>query len=138
MFMVESAANDAKKQDDDFAFDFIKNLHTKATIKYVSRIGLDKEDGKRRPILIALQSEDQKVKLLGNLSALKGLDNYKGISVTEDLTIEKRKRYKDLANIAKERNQVDPSSSHVWRVRGSSKNGVKLKKIPKRTILNNQ
>ena len=70
--VVESAADDAKKQDDDFAFDFIKNLHTKATRKRVSRIGLAKEDGKRRPILIALQSEDQKSSSLATYRHLKG------------------------------------------------------------------
>lgn len=126
----EHAIDKTSKEDEEFASNLVKVLHTKATIKRVSRIG-STEKGKIRPVIISLQNEEQKIKLLGNLPALKGMDLYKSISVTEDLTLEERKQYKDLANTAKERNKADPISTHIWRVRGSSKNGFVLKKMPK-------
>ena len=102
----------------------------KVNVKRITRIG--KKDGERdRPLMIILQSEDEKVKLMGNLSALKGNDVYSGISVTEDLTPEQRNIFKALVNEAKKHNDTE-GVDHTLRVRGSSKNGYYLKKFPKK------
>ena len=44
-----------------------------------------------------LQNEKEKNVLMGNLSALKGIVDYKGISITEDLTLEQRKEFRTLS-----------------------------------------
>ena len=123
--------NDSKK-DDDFAANLVKDLHTKVIIKSTSRIGTP-SDEKKRPIKITLQSENEKFRLMGNLSALKGVEKYKGISITEDLCQADRKVFKDLSDKAKEINQSNPEDTHILRVRGNSKNGFHLKKVPKNT-----
>ena len=65
------------------------------------------------------------------MPALQGIEKYKGVSVTEDLTLDERQTYKELSQTARQRNQDDPEASYIWRVRGSSKNGFHLKKIQK-------
>ena len=81
-----------------------------------------------RPILASLGSEEEKFKLIGNLSVLKGQQDYAGISVTEDLTPEQRRSFKMHADEAKAHNNAD-GAEYILRVRGTSKNGFYLKKI---------
>ena len=57
---------------------------------------------------------------------------YKRISIAEDLTPAERKEVKALSLEADKRNLDKDLESHVWRVRGSSKNGFFLKKVVKR------
>ena len=106
--------------------DLVDDLHVQVPIKWVSRIGT-KTDGKTRPLLLGLPNEDEKEKILGNLTSLKGIEKYKGISIMEDLTPDQRKTIKELSSEAKKLNTKETSAS--WRVRGSSKNGFFLKKI---------
>ena len=95
-------------------------------MKRVARIG--SSDGEKvRPIIVNLGSEDEKTKLFGNLKALKGLEEYKSISVCEDLTPTQRKEFKALADEVKEKNAS--GSNVTYRVRGSAKNGFFIKKI---------
>ena len=101
------------------------DLHVQVPIKWVSRIGT-KTDGKTRSLLLGLSNEDEKEKILGNLTSLKGIEKYKG-SILEDLTPDQRNTIKELSSEAKKLNTKETSAS--WRVRGSSKNGFFLKKI---------
>ena len=95
-------------------------------MKRIARIG--SPDGEKvRPIIVNLGSEDEKTKLFGNLKALKGLEEYKGVSVCEDLTPTQRKEFKILADEVKEKNAG--GSNITYRVRGSAKNGFFIKKI---------
>ncbi len=66
---------------------------------------------------------------LRNLSVLKGNDEFKGISVTEDLTPTEISVLQEWTEKAKDLNLDD--SDYAWRVRGDSKNGYRLKKFPK-------
>ena len=105
-------------------------MHASITIKHIARLGKPNE-GKNRPIKVTLDSEDEKFKLFGNLSALRGMEEYKGVCITEDLTQEERKQFKELATKAKSKNEENPDDDYIWRVRGSSKNGYRLKKVQK-------
>ena len=118
------------QEDQSFVADFIEALHINVSIKQVVRIGQPSE-GKKRPIKISFESEEEKFKLLRNLSTLRGMDQYQGISITEDLTKDQRNQYKALATEAKQKNQDSVNGEFVWRVRGSSKNGFRLKKLQK-------
>ena len=119
---VSEDVSDAKK----WSSDLVDDLHVNVTIKWVSRIGA-KIKGKTRPLLLGLENEEEKEKMLGNLKALKGIEKYKGISIMEDLTPEQRNTIKKLSSEAKTLNAKE--TSVVWRVRGSSKNGFFLKKM---------
>jgi len=61
-------------------------------------------DGKRRPLKIVLNNEEEKIKLMGNLPALQGIGKYKGVSITEDLTLDERQTFKELSQTTSERN----------------------------------
>jgi len=69
---------------------------------------------------------------MGSLVNLKQYPGYKGVSVTEEYTPAERELFKTWATKAKKRNeQEDTNSNYIWRVRGSPKNGLRLKKCPK-------
>ena len=62
------------------------NLKILVHIKQISRIG-KKEIGKTRRMLIVLKDENEKFKLIGSLSTLRGVNKYRGIK--EDFTLER-------------------------------------------------
>lgn len=117
---------DQPKKDDEWVKKLIQDLRVKVNMKQVIRIGA-KADGRNRPILVTLKDEKEKETIFGNLHALKGNDDYKGVSICEDLTPEQRKVFKDLSNEARAKNTEETEG--VWRVRGSSKNGFRLKMV---------
>ena len=123
---VTERENDEKTNIQKWVADIVTDLHASVTVKSVSRIGKLTETSNRL-ILVNLGSEEEKFIFIGNLSALKGIQKYVGISVTEDLTSDDRKAYKQLSVEAASRNKSDPG--YVWRVRGSSKNGHYIKKF---------
>ena len=106
------------------------DLHIRVEMKSISRIGVAKNDNKR-PLMVVLKSENDKLKILNNLRALHGINKYKGVTISEDLTQEQRKDIKDLSQEAMKRNNEEKSKSscYVWRVRGSSDNGFYLKRV---------
>ena len=64
---------------------------------------------------------------------LKGKPKYKAISITEDLTLFERSVVKEWKKKTDERNEKELSDSNiVWKVRGSPKSGLYLKKISKK------
>ena len=69
-----------------------------------------------------------------NLKALKGQESFRGISLSYDYTVTERQLNKEYSEKAKENNRNEPPNSrYVWRVRGSPKNGLRLKMFPKQT-----
>ena len=123
---VKEQANDVPKKDREWVKTLIESLRVKVDIMRISRIG-QPSDGKNRPLIVSLKSEEEKESVFGNLSTLKGNDIYNGVSICEDLTLEQRKKYKELVNEAKKKNLTETDG--VWRVRGFAKNGFRLKKI---------
>lgn len=125
---ITETNNNTDDRDKTFASTLIKDTHTNASIKQVIRIGVPNV-GKNRPLKVILTNEEEKVKLMGNLPSLRGIETYKGISITEDLTQEERKTLKELATTAKNKNKDLTDNTYIWRVRGTSKNGFYLKKV---------
>ena len=77
-----------------------------------------------------MKNEEDKQRILNNLRKLKGNKEFKGLSVTEDLTQSERKMVREWASKAEEKNKNEvPGSNVIWRVRGSPKNGLRLKKF---------
>jgi len=57
---------------------------------------------------------------VNNLSVLKNIEEYKKISITEDLTLAERSLFKEWSAKAQENNESEPEESNlVWRVRGN-------------------
>ena len=81
-----------------------------------------------------MNTEEEKNRILSNLRNLKDSPEYKTISVTEDYTITERRMIKDWSDKAKEKTKNEsPDSKFVWRVRGSPKNSLRLKRFLKPT-----
>ena len=125
---ADQSAN--SRRDKQFLDNLIKNLHVKTTYKHLSRIG-NYDPEKTRPIKVAISSEAEKRSLFKNLSNLKQYPQYKGVSLTDDFTPAERGVLKDWIEKAKERNKSETDVSVIWKVRGSPKNRLFLKKFPK-------
>ena len=125
--------NDAIKSDDIYIHNLIAASKVTSTVKSESRIGLPAQD-KIRPIKVIINTEEVRNRMLSNLRNLRDITEYKTISVTEDNTITERRMIKDWLDKAKEKNKNEsPGFTFVWRVRGSSKNGLQLKRFLKPT-----
>ena len=97
-----------KKEDDGEDDAFIKEfliLVGDDDSKMVSakRIGTAQETT-TRPILVQLQSEVDKIKVMSNLRNLKDVSKYTGISITGDYTLAEREMIKNYRQKAKELN----------------------------------
>ena len=122
-----------KDEDKAFAEKLLKDLQVgQIEIKEVNRIGeYNREGTKIRPLKITVDTEEQKEKILRNLSNLKGNSDYVGISIKEDYTINKRMLIRDYVEQAKALNALETTkrSKFEYRVRGTPKNGLFLKKF---------
>ena len=78
---------------------------------------------------------EERDKVPSNLRKLKVISEYKTINVTEDYSITQRRMIKDWSDDrAKQRNKNESTDSKfVWRVQGSPKNGLQLKRLMKPT-----
>ena len=80
-----------------------------------------------------MNCEEDRDAVMANLNCLKGNETYNNISVTEDYTMDERKVIKEWNEKAKARNENEPvGSMYEWKVRGSPKNGILLKKFQNR------
>ena len=79
----------AKHRDEEYVTKFIEALRLRTEYKSVYRLGkIDvSRDQSKRPIRVMMQSEEYKDRIMANLKELKGKEQYKGISVTDDYTI---------------------------------------------------
>ena len=69
------------------------------------------------PIKVAMNTEEERNRILSNLRNLKGIPEYKTISVTKDYTITERQMIKDWSDKVKEKNKNElPDSKFVWKV----------------------
>ena len=109
----------------------IDDLKVKVEVNYITRLGSSKS-GKVRPIKVVFANEKEKESVIESLPALKDYQQYKKISIMEDFTFEERKLIRFWADKATAKNSKEPDGSTViWRVRGSPKNVLFLKKFEK-------
>jgi len=115
--------------------EFIKNLFKQlaignTTAKTLKRIGAQRAE-KKRPILVQMKDEDEKSKVMDNLKNLKGLQEYKGISIKDDYTLAEREMIQEFQQQANTMNDENNEEETIYRVRGCPKNGLYLKKMKK-------
>ena len=125
----------AKQHDEDFIKTLIVTLGLTVTHKRVHRLGKRNptNDQSKRPMKLVMLNEEDKDRILENLKTLKGNETYKGISVTDDHTIQERNLIKQWVDKAKRANEEEPDDSkYVWEIRGTPKNGISRKKSLKK------
>ena len=119
-----------KKRDKQFVDDLLDDIGVNIKIIEIRRIGRLHQPLKGRPIKIVTSAVTEKDKIMKNLGHLKGKDKYTGLSVTEDFTQAERALFKSWAEKAKAKNNEEPRESNfIWRVRGSPKSGLYLKRL---------
>lgn len=129
--------NEVKQYDDNVVKCFLEDIGLEVNCKSSYRLGKKTEivEQSKRPMKIVMQNEQDKDKIMMNLKNLKGNEKYKGVSVTDDHTIKERNTIKEWVEKARAANAAEsPDSAYEWKVRGSPKNGMKLKKLKKRAI----
>ena len=84
---------------------------------------------KKRPILIAVRTEDKKKEIFQNLHKLRNAPN--NISVAHDLTKNQREELQELIKEARKKEENDQSGNFMYRVRGPPW-GWFIKKISKK------
>ena len=128
------------EHDKDFIQNLIKELKVgDINVKQIERIGerSSLDLSKKRPIKIVFNNEEDKEKVMANLRNLKDIEMFKGISIAQDHTYSERMLIKEYHQRAKSKNEQEGEDpSFVWRVRGTPKNGLSLKKIYKEKIGN--
>ena len=82
-----------------------------------------------------MNSEKDKQQLMKNLPRLKDQEMFKGVSVAEDYTQAEREIIRKWRDEARNKTEQDPD--FIWRVRGSPKKRMTLKKFPKQSPASN-
>ena len=100
------------------------------------RIGIKHPDEKvkERPIKVTFESLNDKERIMKSLGKLKRYDHYKRLSITDDFTINERKKIKDMNDKAKKMNSGNEGDliDFKWSVRGSPRTKLRfIKKFPK-------
>ena len=108
---------------DDIDIRDIKVTHHRIGKKHERR-------GKRRPVKVTLQSTIEKERIVENLYKLKKYYGRKRISITDDFTINERKKIKEMHDKAKMMN-TEQDGDFIWRVRGSPRTSLRFVKRPK-------
>ena len=115
--------------DKDYVECRMKDMEIKVNILKIERLGQftrEKEVKQQyRPLKINLENEEMKMQVLQNLTKLKGLN----IKITEDLTREERRTMEKWRKYADQKNEEEGNETFKWRVRGSPRSRVYLKKV---------
>ena len=86
----------------------------------------------KRPIKLTMVTSNDKQSFMNNLGRLKNApDNFKRISITDDYTQEERNSIKAKVDEAKNMTETQGEGKYIWRVRGTPKNGLVLKRFTK-------
>ena len=122
-----------KDEDEDFVKQLIKDIQIgPVKIKEISRIGeYNREATKDRPMKITVDTEEEQKKIMKNLKNLKGNEEYRVISIKEDYTLNERQLIRVYVEQAKALNALENAkkSTTVYKVRGTPKNGLFLKRF---------
>ena len=82
-----------------------------------------------------MNNERDKDRVMECLKNLKGKEKYNGISITEDHTTKERDTIREFVEKAKAANANEAADSlYEWKVRGTPKNGIQLKRFRKRSL----
>ena len=131
---VESGEGElsGKESDKQYVNELMQKLGVNHKPESVARLGKTNESKKSRPLKVCFQTEEEKERVLSHLSNLKNVEHrFSKISITHDYTIEERQEIKRYVEEAKHKNSIE-KENFFWRVRGSPKTGLELKRVPKK------
>ena len=104
--------------------DFLQTLGVNKEYKAIYRLGkidVTKEQS-ARPIKVVMHSDEEKDLVMANLKELKGKEQYKGVSISDDYTIKERNTLREWVKKAKKASEEEPTDSqYEWKARGTQK-----------------
>ena len=113
-----------QKQDAEYIDDILKHLGVHKKPENILRVG-DPKKSNKRPTKVTMKTKVDKQTIMSRLNRLKGtIDDFGKISITEDYTQSERDLIKSWTEKAKEKSLND--NTHVYKVRGDPKNGLKI------------
>ena len=116
--------------DDVIMHNILYNIGMDPKLEYkVMRIG-QKVLGKTRPLKVIFKSENDKMKVMANLSKLKGKPRFNGVSITNDYPPLERKLIKEWVEKAKE--LTSRSTKCEFKVCGNINDGLYFKRFWKK------
>ena len=128
---VSADKDDVKKLNEEYVGELLRTLNLTMSHKSVYRLGKP-DTSKKRPIKLVMNNEVDKQNVMNNLKNLKDVELFRGVSVTEDYTASERNMIRNMVEDAKAKNsKEEPDSRYKWKVRGTPKNGLCLKRLPK-------
>ena len=97
--------------------------------KSFTRLG--KPNAGARPIKVTMGTISEKDNIMENLKYLKQApDHLRKNSITDDFTIEERIMIKEKVAEAVKKTEDEREGKYIFRVRGTPKNGLRLKRFP--------
>lgn len=124
---------DDENTDDIFIKKLLHDLQVQTLPKSMLRIG-SFSNLKKRPIKLTFDLLSEKQQVMRNLRNLKGKNEYIGISIRDDYTIEERMLLKEKTQKAREANMTLPNNcDYTWQVRGTPDTGIIIKRISRDT-----
>lgn len=86
------------------------------SVEKIFRLG-KRERGKERPLKVCLDGNVTKFKIIRNTHKLKDSE-YDGVSIQHDLTKDQRKELREMIDLAKRKEDEDPTGNYIYKVRG--------------------
>ena len=131
---VSGGKHQAKERDGKYVSDFLQTLGVNKEYKAIYRLGkidVTKEQS-ARPITVVMHSDEGNDIVMANLKELKGKEQYKGVSITDDNTIKESNTLREWVKKAKKASEEEPTDSqYEWKARGTPKNRMCLMKFKK-------
>ena len=119
---VSGEKHQANERDGKYVSDFLQTLGVNKEYKAIYRLGkidVTKEQS-ARPIKVVMHSDEEKDIVMANLKELKGREQYKGVSITDDHTIKERNTLREWVKKAKKASEEEPTDSqYEWKARGT-------------------
>ena len=128
----EECEGNLKKHDEEFVASFLEVIGVATLPKLITRLG-DPNNKKMRPVRLVMENEEQKDVIMSRLVNLRTAEEmYRKLSIRDDYTLEERELIRTYAEQAKQQNERDNTTE--WKVRGTPKNGLVVRRIkPRRT-----
>ncbi len=119
-----------KEQDAEYIEDILKHLGVSQKPDSIIRVG-NPNKSNSRPMKVTMKTKGDKEKVFSRLNRLKDtVDEFGKISITEDYTQSERDLIKSWTEKAKEKSSND--KTHVYKVRGNPKNGLRIIRFKKK------
>ena len=122
-----------KEVDSEVIMEFLQTIEINSVPVSVYRIGGKRPvSDKPRPLKIRMKNQGDKESVMSNLNKLKEApENMRKISVTDDYTNEEREEIRKKVNEAKNKTELEGNGKYIFKVRGTPKNGLVIRRFAK-------